>query len=72
MYRKVHDAFETFYARVRRLRDEMAQSGDNDAAFSDRLERELAQFHDALKRLVRELRPAGKMIRRKGLAAMFT
>jgi hypothetical protein len=72
MYRKVHDTFETFYARMRRVRDEMAQSGDNDAAFRNRLERELAQFHDALERLARELRPAGKMIRRKGLAAMFT
>lgn len=71
MYRKVHDTFETFYARMRRERGEMAQSG-NDAAFRDRLERELAQFHDTLDRLARELHPAGKMVRRKGLAAMFT
>jgi len=72
MYRKVHQTFETFYARMRRERDEMAQSAGNDTAFRDRLQRELVQFHDALEQLARELSPAGKMVRRKGLAAMFT
>jgi hypothetical protein len=72
MYRKVHETFETFYARMRRERDEMTKSVGNDAGFSERLERECAQFHDSLKRLARELRPAGKMVRRNGLGAMFT
>jgi hypothetical protein len=71
MYRQVHDAFETFYARMKREREQRgAEAGD--AAFSDRLEGELAQFQKALERLARELRPAGRMVRRKGLAAMFT
>ena len=71
MYRQVHDAFETFYARMRRERDRRgAEAGD--AAFSDRLEGELAQFQKTLERLAHELRPAGRMVRRKGLAAMFT
>jgi len=72
MYRKVHETFETFYARMRRERDEMAQSSGNDAAFRDRQQRELVQFQEALEQLAHELSPAGKMVRRKGLAAMFT
>jgi hypothetical protein len=72
MYRRVHDTFESFYGRMRRERDEMMQAAGNDGAFKDKLERELAHFHNTLQQLARELRPAGKMVRRKGLAAMFT
>jgi hypothetical protein len=72
MYRRVRDTFENFYARVRRERDQATQAEVNDAAFNDRLERELAEFQKTLQQLARELRPAGKMVRRKGLAAMFT
>ena len=72
MYRRVHDTFQTFYARMRRERDKITPPGAGAAAFSGRLEAELAEFHKALGRLARELRPAGKMVRRKGLAAMFT
>jgi hypothetical protein len=72
MYRSVHVTFETFYARMKCERDKSAKSGGSDAAFRDMLERELAEFHKTLERLARELRPAGKLVRRKGLAAMFT
>ena len=72
MYRKVHDTFETFYARMRRERNEMNKNAGNERAYSERLERQFAEFGDRLKRLARELQPAGKMVRRKGLAAMFT
>lgn len=72
MYRQVHDTFENFYARMRRERDQMAQTTADSSAFREKLEKELAEFHKALERLARELRPAGKMVRRKGLAAMFT
>jgi hypothetical protein len=72
MYRRVHDTFETFYARMRRERDESAKNGGSDAVFTNKLERELAEFHNTLERLAHELRPAGKLVRRKGLAAMFT
>jgi hypothetical protein len=72
MYRQVHDTFENFYARMRRERDRMAQTTADNVAFSDKLKRELAEFHKALERLAHELRPAGKMVRRRGFAAMFT
>jgi len=68
MYRQVHDTCESFHAR---MQQEMAQQG-TEAAFSQILERELAQFQEALRQLARTLRPAGKLVRRKGLAAMFT
>lgn len=72
MYRRVHDTFEDFYARMRRERDEISLAGANGTAFREKLERELTEFHKSLQRLARELRPAGKMVRRKGIAAMFT
>jgi hypothetical protein len=71
MYQRVHDAFETFYGRMRRERDHTSQSS-NDTGFKERFGRELAEFHKTLQRLARELHPAGKMVRRKGLSAMFT
>ncbi len=71
MYQRVRDTFERFYERMRRERDQMIQSG-NDAAFEERLAREMTQFHQTLELLARELHPAGKVVRRKGWAAMFT
>jgi hypothetical protein len=71
MYRRVHDCFEAFYAWMRRERTKMAETGSVEA-FNEKFEAELAAFHTALERVARELRPAGKMVRRKGLAAMFT
>jgi hypothetical protein len=72
MYRRVHDTFETFYARMKRERDAAPQPAAGDSAFNGKLEAELAEFQKKLQQLARELRPAGKMVRRKGLAAMFT
>jgi hypothetical protein len=72
MYRRVHDTFEAFYATMKHERDKVTQPGAGEAAFSGKFEAELAEFQQALERLARELRPAGKMVRRKGLAAMFT
>lgn len=72
MYRLVHDKFESFFARMRRERDKITQPNANDAGFNARLKNELAEFQKALERLASELRPAGKLVRRKGLAAMFT
>jgi hypothetical protein len=72
MYRQVHDTFETFYARMKRERDAASQPVAGESAFNGKLEDELAEFQKRLQQLARELHPAGKMVRRKGLAAMFT
>ncbi|MFZ0888988.1 MAG: hypothetical protein WA005_11090, partial [Candidatus Binataceae bacterium] len=73
LYRTVKETFEGFYARRQRER----------AAFERRRARELEEFeakHRAemeafkqrLQKLADEMKPAGKMVRPKGLAAMFT
>ena len=72
MYRQVRDIFETFYSRMKLEQDNMKEVGKDCAAIADRFRREFGEFQRALERLARELRPAGKMVRRKGLAAMFT
>jgi hypothetical protein len=72
MYRQVHDTYETFYARMRRERDETAAGGGDESAFRRRLEDALAQFNKTVEQLARTMRPAGKLVRRKGLAAMFS
>jgi hypothetical protein len=71
MYRRVHSTFETFYARMRR-EHEAARAGSDEAAFGRRFNTELAEFNKQLEQLAREMRPAGKLVRRRGLAAMFT
>jgi hypothetical protein len=72
MYRQVHDIYETFYARMRRERDETTAVGGDESAFTRRFEDALAQFIKTVEQLARMMRPAGKLVRRKGLAAMFT
>jgi hypothetical protein len=69
MYRRVHDTFEAFFARMRQEQEKI-EPGEGD--FSHRLEAESAEFGKTLERIAHELRPAGKMVRRKGIAAMFT
>jgi len=72
MYRAVRDAFETFYAKRKRDRDEFQRGGGDDAAFHRKQTIELEGFRKSLDQLARAMRPAGKMVKRKGLAAMFT
>src|SRR5216683_7748984 len=72
MYRQVHDTYETFYARMRRERDETTAVGGDESAFTRRFEDALAQFIKTVEQLARMMRPAGKLVRRKGLAALFT
>ncbi|MBV8772672.1 MAG: hypothetical protein JO166_10155 [Deltaproteobacteria bacterium] len=72
MYRRVRDTFETFFARLRHQREQRAHAAGDPAGSDAALERELAEFQKTLERLARELRPAGKLVRRKGLSAMFT
>jgi|SRR5690349_13764975 len=72
MHRMVRDAFETFYGGRMREREEFARSGGDEAAFNRKQEKELEQFQKRLDRLAHEMRPAGKLVRPKGIGAMFT
>jgi hypothetical protein len=70
MYRAVRDAFESFYAKYKRERDSSLNRDDERSR--QRHAEELAAFRKSLDDLAHAMRPAGKMVRRKGLAAMFT
>jgi len=72
MHQMVRDTFETFYGRRKREREEFASSGGDEAAFNRKQEKELEEFHKRLDQLAHEMRPAGKLVRPKGIGAMFT
>lgn len=72
IYRTVREAFETFYSRRKRAYEDFARVGGDETAFKLKQERELEQFRQHLDVLAQEMRPAGKMVRPKGLAAMFS
>lgn len=67
MCRAVRDAFENFYGRQKRRREERG-----DGATPSIEPNEMLEFQAELERLAREMHPAGKMIRRRGLRAMFS
>ena len=72
MDRVVRETFETFYTKRKNARDEFSRVGGNADAFRQRQEKELAEFGEKLEQLARGMRPAGKMVKRRGLAAMFS
>jgi hypothetical protein len=72
MDRVVRETFETFYAKRKHARDEVSRVGGDADTFRRRQEKELAEFRDKLEQLACAMRPAGKMVKRRGLAAMFT
>jgi hypothetical protein len=72
MHQMVRDTFETFYGRRKRERDELARSGGDEAAFKRKQKKEMEEFDKRLDRLAHDMRPAGKLVRPKGIGAMFT
>ena len=72
MYHAVRDAFEPFYAKRKRDREDVLSRGGDETAMRRRQATELEGFRKSLNTLAHAMRPAGKMVRRKGLAAMFT
>lgn len=66
--------FEQFWSARKRAREAFGR-GElklERAEFERRQAAELAAFKERLARLAREMKPAGKLVRPKGLAAMFT
>jgi len=72
MHQMVRDTFETFYGRRKREREKFTRSGGNEATFKRKQENELEEFQKRLDQLAHEMRPAGKLVRPKGIGAMFT
>ncbi len=70
----MREVFEGFWGR-RKLAREAFERGElalDRAEFERRQADELKAFKERLERLATELKPAGKLVRPKGLAAMFT
>jgi ferredoxin len=73
MYRTVRETFEGFYNRRRAEREAFARKQAKEAAgFGAKQAAEMEQFKQKLEELARSMKPAGKLERPKGLAAMFT
>ena len=73
MYRAVRETFEGFYNRRRAEREAFARRQAKEAAaFGAKQAAEMEQFKQKLEQLARSMKPAGKLERPKGLAAMFT
>jgi hypothetical protein len=66
--------FEDFWGPRKLAREafERGQLKSDRAEFERRQAEELKAFKERLERLATELKPAGKLVRPKGLAAMFT
>jgi hypothetical protein len=67
-------AFEEFWGTRKRAREafERGELKLERAEFERRQAAELEAFNERLERLAQEMKPAGKLVRPKGLAAMFT
>ncbi len=66
--------FEEFWGARKRAREAFERGALklDGAEFARRQAAELAAFKERLARLAQEMKPAGKLVRPKGLAAMFT
>jgi len=73
MYRAVRETFEGFYNRRRAEREAFERKpARNPAAFEAKQAAEMEQFKQKLDALAHSMKPAGKTVRPKGIAAMFT
>jgi ferredoxin len=73
MYRAVRETFEGFYNRRRAEREAFERKpARNPAAFEAKQAAEMGQFKQKLEALAHSMKPAGKTVRPKGIAAMFT
>jgi ferredoxin len=73
IYRTVRDTFENFFGRRQREREALDRKRARELEqFEAKQAAEMEAFQERLKRQADEIKPAGKMVRPKGLASMFT
>jgi ferredoxin len=73
LYKRVRVAFEGFYARRKAEREKLERKRARELElFEQRESAEMAQFNAELEKLAQEMKPAGKMVKPRGIAAMFT
>jgi hypothetical protein len=71
MYRQIREAFAAFEARMKQVHERMSPGDQSEAAFRGRFETEYAHFNRDLEELTRGMLPAGRLVRRHGIGAMF-
>jgi len=73
LYKTVRDSFERFYGARRREREAYQRKRVREQAeFEQRQAAQSAAFKKSLHDMAEQMKPAGKLVRRRGLAAMFT
>jgi ferredoxin len=73
LYKSARDSFERFYGARRREREAYERKRARDQAeFEQRQAAHSATFKKSLHDMAEQMKPAGKLVRRRGLAAMFT
>ena len=73
IYEAVRKHFEGFYGRRRREREEFERRRARESErFEARQDAEKEAFNEALDKMAHEMKPAGKLVKPKGLAAMFS
>jgi len=73
IYEAVRKHFEGFYGRRKREREEFERRRARELElFETRQAVEMQAFTEALDKMAQEMKPAGKLVKPKGLAAMFT
>lgn len=73
MARAVRETFENFYGRRRAEREALQKRQRHEQAMLEAKQAaELETFHKRLQEMGTEMKPAGKLVRPKGISAMFT
>jgi ferredoxin len=73
IYEAVRKHFEGFYGRRKREREDFERRRARELElFEARQAAEMAAFNEALDKMAQEMKPAGKLVKPRGLAAMFT
>jgi ferredoxin len=73
IYEAVRKQFEGFYGRRKREREEFERRRARELEqFEARQAAEMEAFREALDKMAQDMKPAGKLVKPKGLAAMFS
>jgi ferredoxin len=73
IYEAVRKHFEGFYGRRKREREEFERRRARESEqFEARQAAEMEAFREGLDKMAQEMKPAGKMVKPRGLAAMFS
>jgi len=73
IYTTVREQFENFYSQRKREAENFERKRAREqAGFTSKRDEELKRFQESLMRTAQEMKPAGKLVKPRGLASMFT